>query len=296
MPFTLFSTKLLPVELPTMTLEEAAARLGVHYMTVYRYVRTGRLPAEWRDGRWHVRPVDLEPLERPGTSGGAVRRARRTRPSSLAGATERMLDRLLAGDAAGAWLVAESALLAGRPQDVYLQILAPCLKLIGDGWESGRINVADEHRATAVAMGLVGRLGPMFARRGRRRAGAVLLAGAEGDPHAIPVLMVGDFLRSEGINVIQLGADVPADSLVAMAGQAELIAVGLSAATDAAVTSAARAAAELHARLPGLPVMLGGPAVPSEETARAAGADAWAADAASAVDVVAHLFEQGDAE
>ena len=32
-----------------ITLHEAAARLGVHYMTAYRYVRTGRLPAE-RDG------------------------------------------------------------------------------------------------------------------------------------------------------------------------------------------------------------------------------------------------------
>ncbi|MDA8269090.1 MAG: helix-turn-helix domain-containing protein [Actinomycetota bacterium] len=26
-------------------LQQAADRLGVHYMTVYRYVRTGRLPA-----------------------------------------------------------------------------------------------------------------------------------------------------------------------------------------------------------------------------------------------------------
>ena len=39
-----------------VTLHEAAERLGVHYMTAYRYVRTGRLPAE-RDGAhgWSTR-------------------------------------------------------------------------------------------------------------------------------------------------------------------------------------------------------------------------------------------------
>ena len=30
---------------PDLTLQEAADLLGVHYMTAYRYVRTGRLPA-----------------------------------------------------------------------------------------------------------------------------------------------------------------------------------------------------------------------------------------------------------
>ena len=29
----------------TISLQEAADQLGVHYMTVYRYVRHGRLPA-----------------------------------------------------------------------------------------------------------------------------------------------------------------------------------------------------------------------------------------------------------
>ena len=32
------------------TLPEVAEKLGVHYMTAYRYVRTGRLPARTRGG------------------------------------------------------------------------------------------------------------------------------------------------------------------------------------------------------------------------------------------------------
>jgi excisionase family DNA binding protein len=275
-----------------LTIEEAAAELGVHYMTVYRYVRVGRLPAEYRDGRWHIRPEDLALVKRSGTRPQGGRRrdpSGRTPSRSLGGASERMLDRLLAGDAPGAWLIVENALLAGGPADVYLEVLAPCLRTIGEQWKQGQLSVVDEHRATAVAMLILGRLSPLFARRGRRRAGCVLLAGAEGDPHAIPLMMVADLLRAEGVNVIQLGADVPVETLVPMAVAADLTAIGLSASTAQALEHARRAIVELHRRAPGIPVVLGGPAVQSAEVALRAGADGWAPDAASAVDLFINL-------
>jgi excisionase family DNA binding protein len=80
-----------------ITLHEAAARLGVHYMTVYRYVRTGRLPAT-RDGvQWLVDPADLARV----TPGRQERgRARAAAPSTLAA-------RLIAGDEAGSWSLLE---------------------------------------------------------------------------------------------------------------------------------------------------------------------------------------------
>lgn len=286
----LFSTKLIPVEHEALTIEDVASRLGLHYMTVYRYVRTGRLPAEWRDGRWHIRPEDLDLVTRPRavadrrSTAGADRGTR-----SLSGAADRMLQRLLCGDSSGAWLIVENALLAGTPQEVYLQVLAPCLRAVGEQWERGEISVADEHRATAVALGLIGRLGPLFARRGRRRPGSVLLAGAEGDVHTIPITMVGDLLRAEGVPVIQLGADVPVETLVAAARSTEPAVVGLSASTALAVANAERAIGALHRHVPGVPVLLGGPAVASEEAARASGADAWAPDASSVVDLVLNL-------
>ncbi|MET0148370.1 MAG: helix-turn-helix domain-containing protein, partial [Acidimicrobiales bacterium] len=39
----------------SLTLQEAAERAGVHYLTVYRWVRTGRLPATKAEGTWAVR-------------------------------------------------------------------------------------------------------------------------------------------------------------------------------------------------------------------------------------------------
>jgi MerR family transcriptional regulator, light-induced transcriptional regulator len=272
----------------TISIEEAADRLGVHYMTIYRYVRLGRLPADRVGGRWRIRPKDLA-LVSPSIIGAAARTRHRGEgkrgADSLAKASRRLRDRLVAGDAGGAWLIVESALLAGTPSDVYLQLLGPCLRMIGDEWERGRISIADEHRATAVALGVVGRLSPLFGRRGRRRPGLVLLAGAEGDSHSIPLAMVADHVRAEGLDVIHLGADVPVDTVVTMAAAVDVSAVGLSASTPPGVVNASRAVDELHRLRPGVPVMLGGPAVPNAKAALRAGADGWAPDGASAAEL-----------
>src|SRR5271165_1518107 len=47
-----------------LTLPQAAQELGLHYMTVYRYVRTGRLPAKRARGTWQIDPRDLDMVRR----------------------------------------------------------------------------------------------------------------------------------------------------------------------------------------------------------------------------------------
>jgi excisionase family DNA binding protein len=292
-----------------LTLEQAARRLGVHYMTAYRYVRTGRLPARQRGGRWEIDPADLAAVAhqkraaaggpvpavgavgaRPADTvrpGGAERPAGAGRPAVAA--WERLLGRLTAGDGPGAWQIVETALVGSSPASVYLDLLAPCLRAVGEGWAAGRVTIAEEHQATTLCLGIIGRLGPQFARRGRHRPGSVLLAGAEGDSHVIPLLMVADLLRAAGFSVIQLGADVPVDTLTGMARSPDLVAVGLSAATDAGAERLGEAVRRLHDVAPGVPVLVGGPALTSEAAARHLGADGWTADAAAAVDAVARL-------
>ncbi len=49
-----------------LTLHEAADRLGVHYMTVYRHVRLGMLPARKVGGSWRVDPADVATEQRAG--------------------------------------------------------------------------------------------------------------------------------------------------------------------------------------------------------------------------------------
>ena len=62
---------------PDLTLQEAADLLGVHYMTAYRYVRTGRLPGTRVGAHWHVRHADLDKIAAAAPPGrkAATRRA-----------------------------------------------------------------------------------------------------------------------------------------------------------------------------------------------------------------------------
>ena len=259
-----------------LTLHEAADALDVHYMTVYRYVRLGLLPATKQAGTWHVAHADLVEFRSggpmaPQTLGGSRRRA----PWA-----ERLEARLLAGDARGAWGVVEASLAAGAGLDeVYGEVIAPAMSAIGDRWERGDLDVSLEHRASGIAMRLIGRLGPRFVRRGRTR-GAVILGAPAGERHALPVAMLSDLVRQHGWEVSDLGADVPDVSLVhAALTTADLIAVGLSVTNDECLHAAQRALGALREATTDVVLVIGGRAVRDLAHGLHLGADAVAADA-----------------
>jgi excisionase family DNA binding protein len=268
----------------TFTLQQVAERLGVHYMTAYRYVRTGQLIATRRNGRWTVTPGDLATFERhqstPPPRGrhvagdGAVDEATGLRYRT------RLLERLLAGDEVGAWRVVESALVTRmRPDRVHLDLLAPCLREIGDRWAGRSLSVGGEHVATAVAVRLAARLAPLCARRGRPR-GTVILGGSAGELHGLPITLATNVLRSRGWEMLELGPNTPVADLVEAVGHTDrLRAVGVSVGSDAAQESAARALAAVRDRFPQVPLLAGGPGVPDATVAHRLGADGWAPDA-----------------
>jgi len=262
-----------PVE--ALTLHEAADRLGVHYMTVYRWVRTGRLPAHRSGVEWRVDPADVEQAGRRGSE-PRDDAGSRGRPRSRAAASERLRSRMMAGDEAGAWAVIDESLASGTtPAEVYLEVVAPALEAVGAGWAAGEVSVAEEHRATAVTSRLLGRLGPQFARPGRKR-GSVVIGAPSGDEHALPASLLGDVLRGAGFDVVDLGANTPPESFVESArGAARLVAVLIGVTNrgnDAAVQATTAA---LHDAAVGAPVLVGGGAVPDAADALRLGGDGW---------------------
>lgn len=267
-----------------VTLQEAADRLGVHYMTAYRYVRLGLLPATKEGASWRVAAIDLDRLA---AGGGAASKGRgRQDPAPWADRLER---RLAAGDEVGAWGVVEAALAAGaEPRTVHLDLLAPALRAIGDAWAEGRIDVSVEHRASAVASRLVGRLGPRFVRRGVSR-GTVVLAAPAGDLHALPVALAADLVRGAGFDVEDLGADLPLRSLADAVGRTQrLVAVGLAVSTGDNGRAVGESVSCLKEVLDGVPVLVGGGAV-SRAEATAMGVDGWGGDGAALVDLLDRL-------
>ncbi len=251
-------------------LPEAAELLGVHYMTAYRYVRTGRLPATSVGGVWQVDPDDVLAVAGAGPSPRHVPGTSRSR------AATRLEHRLLQGDGAGAFAVCEEAIASwAGPEDVYTDLVVPAMRSIGDRWHEGEISVAAEHRATTAIVGIMGRLGPRFSRSGRKR-GTMVIGAPAGDRHSIPVTLVADLLRAARFDVVDLGGDTPSESFVEAARAADrLVAVAIGVTTlrnGPAVTAAVDA---LHADVAGTPVIVGGAAVPTRASATRTGADQW---------------------
>lgn len=275
----------MPTPAPTISLQEAAAELGVHYMTAYRYVRLGLLDAEKVGTAWQVRREAVEQLQQ---------RDRPTRRPGRAGRRvawdQRFESRLRAGDGVGAWGVIEAALGAGAsPTEIHLRVIAPAMTALGDAWERGEIDVAHEHVASVICQRVVGRLSPRFVRPGVGR-GTVVLGCAPGERHAIPVLLVADVLRANGWDVVDLGSDVPTVSfLVAAEGASRLAAVGVSVTTPGNESGVSGTLEALRSAVPDAALLVGGQAVGGEDHARALGATGWAPDALGVVDVLAAL-------
>lgn len=269
-----------------LTLQEAADRAGVHYMTVYRWVRTSRLPASKEGGRWVVARTDLdrvvagepdEPVaDRPAT------------PTSPA--EDRLRDCLVSGDGAGSLQVVEEALAGGMdPETVHLELIPGAMRQVGAGWARGELTIADEHRASAAVHRLLGALAHHFNRPGRRK-GTVLIGAPAGDHHGLPLAMLNDPLRGRGYDVIDLGADLPAHSFAHAAAAADrLVSIGIHASVRADVAIEATIAAIRDQLGDGVPILVGGTGVADAEHARRLGADRFATTPADALERLTEL-------
>ncbi|HMG42508.1 MAG TPA: helix-turn-helix domain-containing protein [Acidimicrobiales bacterium] len=278
-----------------LNLKQVARALGVHYMTAYRYVRQGRLPAVREGNVWMVDPADVESLasqvERRAPDCGVTDDcdpgAGARGPVDWLG---RFRDRLLAGDEVGGWTVVSQALASGySPQWCYLELISAAMAGIGEGIASGRLAVADQYVATATAQRVGARLGARFRRRGRSR-GTVVLGAPTGERHALPIAVVSDLVRLAGFTVVELGADVPPEAFGLAARRAERpIAVGIGVTTVAHLDAARAAVARVRADAPGVPVLIGGQAVRSPEVAGLLGVTVWAADGDEVVAAIERL-------
>jgi excisionase family DNA binding protein len=272
-----------PTAVEELNLKQVAARLGVHYMTAYRYVRTGRLPATKVGAGWVVALDDLESFTalEPEVDTTSVDWRSRLR------------DQLLLGDETEAWRVIERALASGHTaQECYVDLLGGAIAEIGEASPDGVSEVDDPvgpFLATATATRLVARLGARFRRPGRNR-GTVVFGAPAGERHDLPIAIVADLVRLEGFTCLELGSDVPAAAFAAAARRSErLVAVGIGVTRVENLDAVAASVAAVRAVAPDVPVIVGGLGVRNPEVAATVGATAWAPSGAGAVALVAQL-------
>jgi methanogenic corrinoid protein MtbC1 len=97
--------------------------------------------------------------------------------------------------------------------EIYEDLLAPAMTMVGNWWKVEAIDEAQEHMASAVTERMLARtsqiMGPM-----RRHGRVALLGCAPNSWHVIGLRMIGDYLRLHGWRTLFLGANVPVKSFI----------------------------------------------------------------------------------
>jgi MerR family transcriptional regulator, light-induced transcriptional regulator len=94
---------------------------------------------------------------------------------------------------------------------VVLDVLLRGLAEIGEGWYRGEVAVQQEHFASVLAMRRLETL--IAASPAPTRAERIVLACPPGEQHTVSLHVINLFLRRQGWEVIDLGANVPLDRL-----------------------------------------------------------------------------------
>ena len=190
-----------------------------------------------------------------------------------------------AGDRATAVRVTSEAIAEGVDPRAILDAMVSAMDVIGGRFQRNEIYVPEmliSARAMKEAMVV---LEPVLSAAGVRPEHTAVIGTIKGDLHDIGKNLVGMMWKGADIEVVDLGTNVTAEQFVAAAREHRASIVGVSALLTTTmvgigdVVTAVRAA-----NLDGVKVIVGGAPV-TAEFAAAIGADAYAPDAATAVEV-----------
>ncbi|UCH63617.1 MAG: corrinoid protein [Fidelibacterota bacterium] len=178
------------------------------------------------------------------------------------------------------------------PKDVLDEGLVSGMNAVGERFKNHEIFLPEVLMAARAFYAGMDQLKPLLIRGDLPDLGKIVIGTVQGDLHDIGKNLVGIMLRGAGFEVIDLGKDIPAQKFVETAKHEQAEIIGMSAlltTTQPAMKTVIELLREqgLNARIR---TIVGGAPV-SEEYAREIGADAYAYDAASAVERVKQLME-----
>lgn len=202
-----------------------------------------------------------------------------------------LFDAILTGLAKSAGGAAQRLLDGGtQPLTVIREHLVPALDRVGSQFEEGTLFLpqllmsADAARAAFDVLRRRMETGEPVVYKAK-----IILATVKGDIHDIGKNIVKVLLQNYSYHVIDLGRDVPPETVVETAVAQDVKLVGLSALMTTTVESMAETIRRLRERVPDCRVMVGG-AVLNKEYADEIGADFYAKDAMGAVHCAEKLF------
>lgn len=197
------------------------------------------------------------------------------------------------GDRGGATRVTSEAIRDEMDPRSILDAMTTAMAEVGRRFQCNEVYVPEmlvSARAMKEAMAL---LEPVLIKADIRPEWTAVIGTINGDLHDIGKNLVAMMWRGANIKVVDLGTNVPAERFVEAARDHEASLIGISALLTTTMVGMKDAVAAIRAAgLPGVRVMVGGAPV-TPEFAAEIGADAYAPDAASAVDIAKQAVAAG---
>ena len=227
----------------------------------------------------------------------ALAQAAKAAPAASAAETEltgpyaalmKAVEKGLKGDAAAH----TRALLAEKqPLEVVDEALIPALDIVGAKYEKGTLFLPQLLQAASAAQSAFEEIKTAIAQKGEGSAskGRIVLATVKGDVHDIGKNIVRVILENYGFEVLDLGRDVPVETVVDTVREKDVHLVGLSALMTTTLKSMEETIAALRAAKLDCKIMVGG-AVLTPEYAEKIGADWYAKDAKRSADIAKEFF------
>jgi 5-methyltetrahydrofolate--homocysteine methyltransferase len=141
------------------------------------------------------------------------------------------------------------------------EVLLPAMKEVGDKFGAGELILPFVLQSAEVMKRAVARLELYLDKIEGYTKGTVVLATVFGDVHDIGKSLVNTILTNNGYTVVDLGKQVPIQTIVDAAQEHEATAIGLSALLVSTSKQMPACIAELQAKGLGYPVLIGGAAI-----------------------------------
>jgi 5-methyltetrahydrofolate--homocysteine methyltransferase len=197
---------------------------------------------------------------------------------------------LVRGDGHG--VEAAATLLLGEmvpPAEIVENGLAAGMEEVGRLYSSRKLFLPHLIAAADAAESLMKMLVPLLGKDEAAGAGTVVIASVRGDIHDIGKNLVALFLRNSGFRVIDLGKDVPSETIVGEAVRNEADIIALSALMSTTAPRMEEVIELVRDQGLAIRVIVGG-AVVTEDYADAIGAHGYASDAWRAVETARKMM------
>lgn len=202
-----------------------------------------------------------------------------------------LYDAVVKGLSESAFQAAQKELKSREPLSVIDEDLIPALDHVGQGFEKKTIFLPQLLMSADAAKAGFDAIKEHLKAEGSASAskGTIVIATVKGDIHDIGKNIVKVLLENYGFQVIDLGKDVPPETVVEAAKENNVKLVGLSALMTTTVANMEITIKLLKKELPGCKVMVGG-AVLTQTYADMIGADFYSKDAMGSIRYANELF------